>query len=148
MIAPTEQLKIIASKHRWALEELVYDEKTKEWNKAQSTGAKAMFDLLKEKLGSGKAVLAKAKQLLADKEIVIDTGNPSGDLMLIAQRHTWALEEVLLDQVEAETKNLFPSANAMFRYLSSAYGSPQVALGTLLALVLNQRERRKTLHLV
>src|ERR1039457_384560 len=79
-----DDLKLIVAKHRWAMEELCYDEASKEWNHLCCEGTvKTMFDWLKDQLGSGKAVLDAARTMLLSMRtpVIIDKGSPQADLI-------------------------------------------------------------------
>lgn len=98
---------------------------------------------------------------------------PVEELKLIAKKHRWAFQELtysehlltankitsrksyprdeeekLYDDAEKQAQQFFSSPNQMYSYLRTAYGSQQEVLETLRWLIITQKARRKTLHLV
>lgn len=59
-----QALKILARNHRWALEELVADQKDQEANLLISGNLGGMYDYLRAQFGFGRAVLIQARTLL------------------------------------------------------------------------------------
>ena len=146
-----DDLKLIVAKHRWAMEELCYDEATKEWNHLCCEGTvKTMFDWLKDQLGSGKAVLDAARTMLLSMRtpVIIDKGSAQADLFIIAQQYGWVFEDLILEQQEKMCLKLFESANTMLAYLIKKKGDGKKTLADLQALLKMQSQRRKTLYLM
>jgi hypothetical protein len=146
-----DDLKLIVAKHRWAMEELCYDEATKEWNHLCCEGTvKTTFDWLKDQLGSGKAVLDAARTMLLSMRtpVIIDKGSAQADLFFISQCYAWTFEDLVLEQQEKMCLKLFESANAMLAYLVKKKGDGKRVLADLQGLLKVQGQRRKTLYLV
>src|ERR1017187_91175 len=146
-----DDLKLIVAKHRWAMEELCYDEASKEWNHLCCEGTvKTAFDWLKDQLGSGKAVLDAARTVLLSMRtpVIVDKGSAQADLFFISQRYSWVLEEMILEQQEKMCLKLFESANGMLACLIKKKGDGKKVLADLQGLLKVQSQRRKTLYLM
>lgn len=142
------QLSIIAARSRWAFYDAVYDCKMIEANRLCSGGTTCIFRYLKERYGSGKAVL----KLLLDelsvcgKKIPI-TGDKQAVLNYIAKHHIWLLDDVLITNKEEEAMTIMNgSLNGMLKYLVSAYGSLEVVTASLHQIV--RHGHLKSLHLL
>ena len=70
------------------------------------------------------------------------------ELKIIARKNSWAFEELVYDAKATEANQITNAGlNKQYQYLVKRYGSKQEVLRMLRALVIDQRERRKTLHL-
>jgi len=63
-VKPSEELKVLFRRHRWAFEEMVYDQKTQEANTLASGGGNAMFAYLKDCFGTSDAVLESLRDMV------------------------------------------------------------------------------------
>lgn len=69
------------------------------------------------------------------------------ELKVIAKKHSWTFEELVYDAKATEANQITNAGlKSMYQYLVSKYGKREV-ICMLRALVIEQRERRKTLHL-
>lgn len=59
-----QELKVIVRKHRWAVEEMVLDQKMQEANTLMSGAPNAMYAYLVEKFGDGMSVLSCLRHLV------------------------------------------------------------------------------------
>jgi hypothetical protein len=148
------QLKSIGKRHRWAWEELVYDEKCKEWNSLCGAGMRAMvYYLLQHCQNSPKVAISRVWveiQLCRVRKtrLVVDF-TEKADLIKLVKRYGWIMEEVMMTVKDDETKTLYSQPlSSMYRYLKTRYGTGSEVLERLSCLILTQRRRVKTLHLV
>lgn len=129
-MTPQEELKIIASRYRWAFKELVVDRKCVEANRLST--ASVAFAYLKVRLGSGRAVLERAKgELRYCKQVVVLQGDKREQLHVLAKEYPWALSNVVEDEKLKEAKELFSSVNLMYEYLKGQYKTGHEVLETL-----------------
>jgi hypothetical protein len=151
-MALADDLKLIVARDRWAMEDLCYDEATKDWNRLHNSASnKAKIEFLKYEGGfTVVAVLNQAKALLSAGRtpVVVNSGSLKQDLLLIAKQYGWVFDELILEHQERICLELFKSANSMWQYLSKKIGSGEAALAQLKYLVQHQHGRRKTLHLI
>lgn len=77
------------------------------------------------------------------------TEKEAGEIKHIARFHRWALEELTVDQKMQEANRLLSatSSNEMFQYLRGQFGSAKSVLIQARYLIMEQRERRKTLNM-
>jgi hypothetical protein len=144
------ELQVIARKHRWAFEDLAYDQKMQELNRLESEGTKALFRYLKGAYGSGRAVLQalreEARNNLKPYRLPACKDDAT-ELKLRAVYCTADFCELALQWKERESLTLFASFASMYSYLVSRMGGQLQVIGAIQDLVIHQRRRRKTLHL-
>lgn len=143
-----EELKIIAVRCHWAYEDLVFDGLCTEWNHLCKLSLKKQFSYLKEKYGSGRAVLGVLCSHLKENNLFIPGGDTAKEqLRAIVDRYPQILEDLTYQLKCKEAREMFETVNGMFRYLKGIHGSTQSVLAALQHITRVQSGRRKTLWL-
>lgn len=134
---PATEIKDIARNCRWAFEELVYDVETVEWNRQCNRGTKGLFDYLKSKHGTGRAVLAVLKQLLSRAgKRVPEEKNEQEQLKWIVREYAGVLDDAIEQVLEEETVSLLQQhVGELYKFLVAEYGSAKDVLKALRVVV-------------
>ena len=140
-----EELKLLATKHRWAYKELAYDAKMSEAN--QLYDGRAAYKYLRVRYG-GKVILKKVIREIESFTVPAPKAGSKKELMqIVFQTYPWALGELVRVEKDREAKELFKSVQGMYQYLKEVLGSRAEVLDLLRWLVRVQSGPRKSLHL-
>ena len=139
------ELRQIGKLHRWAFEELVFDQLMQEINRVGSSGTKRVREYLTAAYGSPERLLAAAFRRLKR------AGEPDAQLKCafgvraVFREFQWLPEEMLYAVAKREAAELFLTIGSMYCYLKKCYGSGAEVLKVLSWIVRVQKRRAKTL---
>lgn len=141
-----EELKILASRHRWAWEELCYDFLCKETNVVLNGGSGTMFCWLRARLGSSEAVMERLQQ--ESEEWPRSLQSWKSQYVWLVHNYGGVIEELIERLQDDRAIVMFGTVQSMYRYLKEKLESNDRIHEALIHMCQDLSTRHKTIPLV